>query len=174
MAATGFSKNMVPKRENTRSYSGYARFCRVLATVIEKGIAAIDGVDMAGRADAPGQHDGGVAEAGAGVHHLFARVDLELREDRGAVQAETADKDMFVLYEFGNQDLVPELDEFRGGRDDLRHGGVDHGAWASVHAGGWNRRDSSRMRAGRAGKVFTREPHVKRLNITDNRNLSKN
>jgi hypothetical protein len=35
---------------------------------------------------------------------------------------------VFILYEFGNQDLVPELDEFGERRDD----GVGHGAVSST------------------------------------------
>ena len=88
--------------------------------------------DMAGGPDPLSQHDCGVAETGAGVHHLLARIDLELGEDRGAVQAEAADQDVLVLDELRHQDLVPELDEFRRRRDD----GLGHGTGVSVERKG--------------------------------------
>jgi hypothetical protein len=81
------------------------------AADLEERAAAVDAEHRAGRADLLGQLNGRVAEAAADVHHRVALADLEGRKDLGAVVREAVHQDVAVLDEFGDEDLVPEIDE---------------------------------------------------------------
>jgi hypothetical protein len=83
----------------------------VLAGEVEEGVAAVDADDVALRADAPGQLDGGVAEAAADIEDAVARVHRQGGEHGLAVLGEPIDEDVPEADELRRQDLVPELDE---------------------------------------------------------------
>ena len=89
---------------------GQSRGLCVAPAGFEEWLAAVDAQHRPGRADASGDLDRGVAPPASHVDDAVALADLERGEDLGAVQAQSAHQDVLVLGEFGNEDLVPELD----------------------------------------------------------------
>src|SRR5690554_6651250 len=84
--------------------------CRVAPPVFEKRLAAIDAQHRARGAGQSCQFYRRVPETAADIDDPVAFLYAERRQDPGAVKRHPAYDDMLEAHEFGDENIVPEVD----------------------------------------------------------------